>query len=66
MLELEVGLTFCEIESSAYSQQNAANAKRAHETAMYHVQKLLLTRDERKAFNEREEQLRTVLAQFAT
>jgi hypothetical protein len=62
VLELDTGLLFCRIASSSESEldarRNEASAKRSYEAALRHVKPLLLTRMERRAFDDKKEQLR--------
>lgn len=69
MHELELGLMHCRMASNAAdtegAQKSESRAKRSHGTALLHVASLFLNADERKAFDEKEGQLRELLAEFA-
>jgi hypothetical protein len=65
LLELDTGLLFCRFASSSDSERDArrneANAKRSYEAAIHYVKPLRLNRMERRAFDDKEEQLRLLL-----
>ena len=66
MHELELGIMFCEMASSAGTADNAerseARARRSLGSALHHVASLFLSTDERAEFNEKEWQVRGLLA----
>jgi hypothetical protein len=65
LLELDTGLLFCRLASSFDSERDArrneASARRSYEAAIHHVKPLLLNRMERRAFDDKKEQLRLLL-----
>ena len=69
-LELDTGLLFCRLASSSDcerdARRNEANAKRSYEAAIHHVKPLLLNWMERRAFDEKKERLRLLLAWAAS
>lgn len=65
--ELEIGLTFCHMALGADSdrgyQTHRANAEKAYQTALGHVQALELTYAERELYDQKEHQLRLLLTE---
>src|ERR1700684_179773 len=65
LLELDTGLLFCRLASSSDSERdarrNGANAKRSYEAGIHYGKPLLLNRMERRAFDDKKEQLRLLL-----
>jgi hypothetical protein len=65
LLELDTGLLFCRLASISDSEdarRNEASAKRSYEAAIHHVKPLLLNWMERRAFDEKKERHRLMLA----
>jgi len=66
--ELELGSTFCRIALGAHSERDYkthhANADKAYQTALHHVQALELSDAERKLFEQKEQELRRLLGKL--
>jgi hypothetical protein len=67
ILELDTGLMFCSLASSASAESVGrimASAKRSYDAAIHYVNSLNLNADERLAFEEKKETLRICLVNF--
>jgi hypothetical protein len=67
-VELELGLTFCQIalrtNSERAAQRNTQNAFKAYSAAVHYVKKVGLTADQWRDFDYKESRLRALLAQL--
>jgi hypothetical protein len=65
LIELDTGLLFCKLAFSSDSEldarRNEALAKRSYDAAVHHVKPLLLSKIERRAFDDKKERLRLLL-----